>query len=88
MLDERLTAKEDEELSCEDIYDIGIIYNNVDECIKTLCSKLNKKYEKILNDFNEEKAYLCDLCGLNEGYIVYDKYFVFTTGRVAEVKFY
>lgn len=88
MLDERLTEKENKELSCEDIYGIGIIYNNVDECIKALSSKLNKKYEEILNDFNEEKIYLCDLCGLNEGYIVYDNYFVFSTGRVAEVEFY
>ncbi|APR02468.1 TPA: hypothetical protein ACXDAY_002206 [Clostridium botulinum] len=85
MLDERLITKEDGELSSEDVYDIGIIFNSVDECIKTLSSKLNKKYEEILNDFNEEKSYHC---GLDSYYVVYDKYVVFSTGRVAEVEFY
>lgn len=88
MFDERLDEYENNSLIGEDVYDILDIFNSIEECILYINKETDKDIETIKPDFKEALEEYEYVNLIDDYVIVYDKYVVFRTGRVAIIEFY
>ncbi|HFD2052181.1 TPA: hypothetical protein ACF2DE_002912 [Clostridium perfringens] len=88
MLDDRLSKDENAALSVEDINDVYEIFDSIDDCIDFIDTNTDYGLEKIRKDFNLAINEYCFKNNIDYYTIVYDKFVIFKSGRVAYVEFY
>lgn len=88
MLDDRLSQKEDEELSAEDIYDIHDIFSNVEEAIEVMSKKNPERSISDIASDIENETFVYPNRRDDLKYRTYEYYKFESTNRIAIVEYY